>query len=166
MRADFECIERSLVERNSCPLHKIHSDFLPECVSRFRGRRQTPPPASIQGTNPPPAVKRPDIYRARGIVLAAIKLDIRKRQVRYPRMEIDLHTMTGGEIGGGIWRGVGREFVAMLWDRRVGWVEEEGRGRSNSPPGTDDKALVSETKNRSIPRASFVVEESFAPRTG
>lgn len=111
-------------------------------------------------------MKRPDIYRARGIVLAAIKLDIRKRQVRYPRMEIDLHTMTGGEIGGGIWRGVGREFVAMLWDRRVGWVEEEGRGRSNSPPGTDDKALVSETKNRSIPRRIFRRRRKFRSANG
>lgn len=48
----------------------------------------------------------------------------------------------------------------------VGWRgkgEEEGT-KSNSPPGTDDKALVSETKNRvratSILRGSFVVDES------
>lgn len=88
-------------------------------------------------------MKRPDIP-ARGLVLAAIKLDIRKRQVRYPRMEIDLHTMTGGD------RGIERSWPRV---RGIGgWLggggEEEGT-KSNSPPGTDDKALVSETKNRS-----------------
>lgn len=66
MRADFECIERSLVERNSCPLHKIHSDFPPECVSRFRGRRQTPPPASIRRERTPHRRWNVRIYTERG----------------------------------------------------------------------------------------------------
>lgn len=119
-----------------------------------------------EGNEPPTGGETSGYIPSEGDRSRGYQLDIRKRQVRYPRMEIDLHTMTGGEIGGGIWRGVGREFVAMLWDRRVGWVEEEGRGRSNSPPGTDDKALVSETKNRSIPRRIFRRRRKFRSANG
>lgn len=65
-------------------------------------------------------MKRPDVP-ARGLVLAAIKLDIRKRQVRYPRMEIDLHTMTGGD------RGIERSWPRV---RGIGgWLGGGGRAK-------------------------------------
>lgn len=115
-------------------------DFLPECVSRFRAATSFSSISFYRGNPPPPlAVKRPDIP-ARTIVLAAIKLRHQKKASSISSNGIDLHTMTGGEGGRGkdaeVSRSCGREFVAM-WNTGT---PEGGWTKSNSPPGTDDKA--------------------------
>lgn len=104
-------------------------------------------------------MKRPDVP-ARGLVLAAIKLDIRKRQVRYPRMEIDLHTMTGGD------RGIERSWPRV---RGIGgWLGGGGRAKRKVRSRIRRRGRMTKlsfpkrkiVRATSILRGSFVVDES------
>lgn len=102
-------------------------------------------------------MKRPDIP-ARTIVLAAIKLRHQKKASSISSNGIDLHTMTAG----GRCRG-----IEELWPRVRGYVEhrdrtEGGWTKSNSPPGTDDKARFPKRKivwPFFLGRSFFVVEK-------